>query len=48
MSKICRFYMTGTCKKENCRFLHDENLCKKYYKGICDKGNLCKLSSQVS
>jgi hypothetical protein len=44
MAKPCRFFMTGTCKKENCDFLHDESLCKKYYKGICNKGGRCNYS----
>ena len=43
MNKVCRFFMKGNCKKDNCNFLHDSEICKdKYFKGNC-KNKDCKL-----
>ena len=44
-NKICKFFMTGTCKKgKDCEFIHNDNLCKHFFKGICKFGDKCKLS----
>ena len=49
--KICKFFMQGNCKKENCKFLHDMNLksniCKHYMNGNCKFGDKCKKSHNV-
>ena len=43
MIKICKFFMQGNCKKDNCKFLHDPQICKdKYFKGHCEDKK-CKL-----
>jgi len=42
-NKICRFFMTGSCKKgEECDFLHDDTFCKHYYRNSCSYGETCK------
>jgi hypothetical protein len=36
--------MTDGCNKVNCKFIHDVNLCKHYYRGNCKFGEKCKKS----
>lgn len=46
--KICKFFMTGNCKKGvDCDFTHDDNLCKHYFNGNCKFGDKCKLSHLI-
>ena len=47
--KICKFYMSGECKKgENCDFLHNPNFCKHFYNNKCKYGNKCKFSHEFT
>ena len=39
---ICKFYMKGKCKKNNCKFIHNDMLCKKYFFNKCTKNNCSK------
>ena len=43
-NKICKFFMTNGCNKVNCEFIHDDNLCKHYYKGKCKYREKCNKS----
>jgi hypothetical protein len=43
-SKVCKYFMTEGCNKVNCKFIHNINYCKHYYKGNCKYGNKCKKS----
>jgi hypothetical protein len=52
LSKICKDFMNSRnpnkqhngCTRDNCRFIHDENLCYFFYKGDCKKGDNCKFN----
>ena len=36
MTQICKFYMDNGCDNENCKFIHDPELCVVYWtKGKC-------------
>ncbi len=40
MSKICKFYMQNRCTRgDTCKFDHDDDICKDYYFGNCEKEN---------
>ena len=35
-AKLCKFFMTGECKKESeCDFTHDDTLCKHHFQRRC-------------
>lgn len=41
--KICKFYVKGNCKDgENCKFRHENNICRNYFFGECKRDN-CKF-----
>jgi uncharacterized membrane protein len=52
LSKICRDFMNSQnpnkqhkgCTRNNCKFIHDENLCYFFYKGECKKGDNCNFN----
>ena len=52
LSNICRDFMSSRvsnkqykiCTRDNCKFIHDENLCYFFYKGDCKKGDKCKFN----
>lgn len=48
INQICKFFMEGKCKKDNCNFLHDDNFCKHHFKGKCKFGNKCKKNHNFS
>ena len=33
---VCKFYMNGNCNRSNCKFIHDDELCKKCYHSKCN------------
>jgi len=33
--KICKFYVNGNCKEQNCKFNHIDNICKNYFFNGC-------------
>jgi hypothetical protein len=44
--KICRYFERGSCKKENCPFVHlreNRKNCVFYMEGRCNKGNNCNF-----
>jgi len=51
MDKVCKDYMLSRhphkknkgCTRNNCKYIHDENLCYFFYKGECSKGDDCKF-----
>ncbi len=38
IKRVCRDFMNGKCERENCRFIHDSKLCKRYYKNYRNNG----------
>ena len=43
MEKICRDFMERRCKRENCRFIHDKNICYHFWKfKKCRFGDHCR------
>ena len=49
LDKVCKFFITGSCYKENCLFSHDLGLypCKfLHVSGKCDNMTTCKYSHQ--
>jgi hypothetical protein len=43
MDKVCEWFMKNDCRKGiNCRFIHDHDLCRDFFFGKCDYGDLCK------
>ena len=55
MDKVCKDYMLARhphkknkgCTRNNCKYIHDENLCYFFYKGECSKGDDCKFNHYV-
>lgn len=46
---ICRNFMNGKCERENCRFVHDNRLCVRYWKtGNCKFGENCRKQHYVT
>lgn len=48
MKNVCHNYMNGKCTKDYCRFIHDPNLCKHFYRGNCKHGDKCKYSHKFN
>ena len=46
MSNICKFFVKGNCRNGNeCKFVHDKNICRFYFlRGYCKRGNVCLFS----
>ena len=40
---ICKHYVSGKCKNENCKFKHVDNICRNYFFNECSNTN-CKFS----
>lgn len=41
--QVCRDFMSGSCNRDHCRFLHDPNVCYYFWKnGSCKWGNQCR------
>ena len=55
MEKVCKDYMLSRhpykknkgCTRNNCKYIHDENLCYFFYKDNCNKGDDCKFNHVV-
>ncbi len=44
--KVCRYFERGSCKKENCPFVHlreNRKNCAFYMEGACRKGDKCNF-----
>jgi hypothetical protein len=49
LKKVCRDFMYKKCTRTNCKYIHDKNLCRFYWKyGQCNKGEECKFSHCVT
>lgn len=46
--KVCRDFMKGTCKRTNCKFIHDNNLCFDYWNNNCFMGDKCEKSHKLN
>ena len=45
MSKLCKFYIKGSCKDgDKCKYIHKNGICKFHFFGICKKADKCNLS----
>jgi len=46
MSNICKFFVKGNCRNGNeCKFVHDKNICRFYFLGgYCKRGDECLFS----
>lgn len=41
--KYCKFFVKGKCRDgNNCKFVHEENICRNYFLGNCNREN-CQL-----
>ena len=40
---ICKYYVSGKCTNENCRFEHLDNICKNHFFSECTKEK-CKYN----
>ena len=43
--KICKHYVLGNCKKEDCKFEHIDNICRNHFMGDCKRPH-CKFSHE--
>jgi hypothetical protein len=50
MSNICNFFVKGNCRNGNeCKFIHDKNICRFYFLGgYCKRGNVCLFSHEFT
>lgn len=55
LHNVCRDFMKGKCERENCRFVHDTKLCKRFHenwmrkgKGTCKYGEHCRKKHYVN
>lgn len=50
LKNVCRDYMLKTCERgDDCRFIHDPKLCKRYFQhGNCKFGLNCRKKHQVN
>jgi hypothetical protein len=48
--KICKFFLKGECNHgENCKFVHDKEVCKNYFfDGKCKYENKCKFEHNIT
>lgn len=43
MEKVCRHFMNGKCERENCKFSHDNSICRQFWKnGTCKFKENCR------
>ena len=46
---VCKDYMNDLCNRENCKFIHDSKLCKRFWRCYyCKYGDNCKKSHYVN
>lgn len=50
LRNVCRDFMQGKCDREQCRYIHDSSLCKRYFKngGSCKFKENCRKNHFVS
>lgn len=49
MENICRDFMENRCKRDNCRFIHDRDVCYHFWKyGECKWGMDCRKKHSVN
>lgn len=55
LNKVCRDFMKGKCERQNCRFIHDTKLCKRFHdnwvrngKATCKYGEHCRKKHYVT
>jgi len=49
LKAVCNDYMNGACNRESCKFIHDNMLCKRYWRNhSCKYGNSCRKQHFVS
>jgi hypothetical protein len=46
---VCNDFMNGMCSRSSCKFIHDINLCKRYWRTYsCKYGSSCRKNHYVS
>jgi hypothetical protein len=46
---VCNDFMNGMCNRTSCKFIHDFNLCKRYWRTYsCKYGSSCRKNHYVS
>jgi hypothetical protein len=55
LNKVCRDFMKGKCERQNCRFIHDTKLCKRFHenwvrngRATCKYGEHCRKKHYVT
>jgi hypothetical protein len=49
MKNICRDYMNKNCIRNNCKFIHDSELCVDFYKtGKCNNKDICTHTHKIN
>lgn len=43
MKKYCKFYIKGKCEKDDCKFIHEDNICRDNFFSKCKLGDKCKF-----
>jgi hypothetical protein len=43
MKKYCKFYIKGKCEKDDCKFIHEDNICRDNFFSKCKLGDNCKF-----
>lgn len=53
--KVCRDFMTKECNRKECKYIHDHNLCLKFWKnwnlkgvGSCKWKNNCRKRHELT
>lgn len=46
---VCKDFMNGMCERQTCKYIHDPQLCKRYWRNRnCKYGNTCRKNHNVS
>jgi hypothetical protein len=44
MKNYCKFYIKGKCNRDDCKFIHEDNICRDNFFKKCSLGDNCKFT----